>query len=428
MSNFDFDVAVIGGGPGGSAAASMLSRLGHHALVLEREHFPRFHIGESQVPWLNEVLAEIGATDAVEAARFVEKWGASFSTPDGLVEQYADFTQAFEVPAPRIFQVPRAEFDRILLAHAAACGADVRQGVAVTDLDFDADGVTVTCTSDAAGEQRMRVRAIIDASGRAGFLAKRFGERRKDPVLRNIAVHRQYEGIPRPSGRRAGDIRMVTRDDRGWFWFIPISETVTSVGAVVPQSVYNANARATPDETLAHFLAETPAAARLAASATPVTSACFDADYSYLHSCHAGDRFAIVGDAGAFLDPIFSTGVLLAMQSGIEAARAMSDGIRKGDLRAACFAAYEKRLVNRYHHFRRFAIGFYDDSFRDLFFSRSSRFGVYQSVLSVLGGNWKPSRRTRAGIALFFALVRLQRFVPLAPRLATSVRPARDAH
>lgn len=418
--DFDFDVAIIGGGPGGSAAASVLGRLGHHVVVLERDRFPRFHIGESQVPWLNEVLAEIGVSDAVAAAHFVEKWGASFATSDGSVEQYADFTQAFEVPTPQIFQVPRAEFDQILLAHAAQCGADVRHGVTVTGADFDDAGVTVTCKDETSDERRLRVRAIVDASGRAGFLGRRFGERRKDEVLRNIAVHRQYEGIPRPDGRRAGDIRMVTRDDRGWFWFIPISDTLMSVGAVVPQAIYNAQARPTPDETLAHFLAQTPAAARLVEDATPVTAACFDADYSYLHSCHAGNRFAIVGDAGAFLDPIFSTGVLLAMQSGIEAARAMSAGLHGGDLGASAFAAYERRLVNRYQHFRRFAIGFYDDSFRDLFFSRSSRFGVYQSVLSVLAGNWKPSLRTRVGIALFFALVKLQRIVPLAPRLAIS--------
>ncbi len=425
-NDFDFDVAVIGGGPGGSAAASMLSRLGHQVVVLEREHFPRFHIGESQVPWLNEVLAEIGATEAVAQAHFVEKWGASFSTADGTVEQYADFSQAFEVPTPRIFQVPRAEFDRILLAHAAQCGATVRHGVTASAADFDDHGVTLTCADETSGEQRLRVRAIVDASGRAGFLGRRFGERRKDPVLRNIAVHGQYEGVPRASGRRAGDIRMVTRDDRGWFWFIPITDTVTSVGAVVPQTVYNAQAKATPDATLSHFLAQTPAAAALVKDAAPVTAACFDADYSYLHTCHAGDRFVIVGDAGAFLDPIFSTGVLLAMQSGIEGARAVSEGIHRGDLRASCFSAYQERLVSRYLHFRRFAIGFYDESFRDLFFSRSSRFGVYQSVLSVLAGNWKPSLKTRAGIALFFALVKLQRIVPLAPRLAA--RAARDAH
>ena len=415
---WDFDVAVVGGGPAGATAASALARRGHRVLVLERERFPRFHIGESQLPWINEVLAAIGAEETVASAGFVDKWGASFTTADGETEQYADFTQAYEVACPKSYQVPRAKFDQVLLEHAARCGADVQQGRRAVDAAFEAEGVTLTHSGIEDQAVSVRVGAIIDASGRAGFLAKRFGERRKDPVLQNIAVHRQFAGIPRGEGRRAGDIKLVTRSDRGWFWFIPITETITSVGAVVPQDVYKAAARPTPEETLAHFISETPAAGRLMANARPMTPARFEADYSYLHSRHAGDRYVLVGDAGAFLDPIFSTGVLLAMQSGIEAAEAVSEGLRAGDLRARCFAAYEQRLVRRYHHFRRFATGFYDPAFRALFFSRSSRFGLYESVLSVLAGNWRPSLATRIRLKVFFALVALQRLIPLAPRLA----------
>ncbi len=415
----DYDVAVIGGGPAGSSAASTLARHGHHVLVLEREHFPRFHIGESQLPWIQEILARLGAEDVVAAEGFVEKWGASFTTANGEADQYADFSQACEVPRPQTYQVPRARFDQVLLEHAARCGAHVLQGRLAKQAAFDKDGVTITHAGEDGSEQSVRVAAVVDASGRVGFLAKRFGERRRDPVLRNISVHRQYAGILRSEGRRAGDIRMVTRPDRGWFWFIPISDTVTSVGAVVPQAVYNANARRTPEETLASFLAETPAAARLVAAATPLSGARFDADYSYLHSFHAGDRFVLTGDAGAFLDPIFSTGVLLAMQSGVEAADVLSSALRDGDLRAHRFAAYERRLVRRYHHFRRFATGFYDPAFRDLFFSRSSRFGIYEAVLSVLGGNWRPSLVTRIRLGAFFALVALHRLNRRINRPAT---------
>jgi FADH2-dependent halogenase len=431
---YDYDVAVVGGGPAGSAAASALARHRHRVVVLERERFPRFHIGESQLPWINEILDEIGAHDAVAAEGFIQKWGASFTTASGDADQYADFSQACEVPRPQTYQVPRARFDQVLLEHATRCGAHVLQRRLTTQAAFDADGVTVTHAAPDGSEESIRVAAVIDASGRAGFLAKRFGERRKDPLLRNISVHRQYRGIPRSEGRRAGDIRMVTRPDCGWFWFIPISDTVISVGAVVPQAVYNANAQPTPEETLAYFLAETPAAARLVSDATPVTAARFDADYSYLHSQHAGDRYIITGDAGAFLDPIFSTGVLLAMQSGIEAAEALSVALRDGDFRARRFASYERRVVRRYHHFRRFATGFYDPAFRDLFFNRSSRFGMYEAVLSVLGGNWRPSLTTRLRLEAFFAIVALKRlalrFSPSAqePDTAAKVAESRTGH
>ncbi len=412
----NFDVFVVGGGPGGSSAATMLARQGLRVLLLERERFPRFHIGESQLPWINGILETLGADHLIKRAGFVEKWGASFTTIDGARSQYADFARAVEVPRPQTYQVPRAEFDRALLDHTASCGATVLQGCAATHAAFDPDGVTLTYTDQTGDAITARAGALIDASGRAGFMAKQFGERRKDPVLQNISVHRQYVGIPRAEGRRAGDIRMVTRPDKGWFWFIPIDAETISVGVVIPQAIYRAAARPTPAATLDAFIAESPAAAQLVAKATPVTEARFDADYSYLHSAHAGDRFVLVGDAGAFLDPIFSTGVLMAMQSGIEAAEVIGRGLRDHNLGAARFADYERTLVARYHHFRRFASGFYDPAFRDLFFSHSARFGIYEAVLSVLGGNWRPSWKTSLRLNAFFFLVALQRFLPIADR------------
>ncbi len=395
-------------------------------LALDRESFPRYHIGESQLPCLNDLLDTLGVTPAIAAGGFVPKWGANFTTADGSVERYADFSRAVDVAQPQTYQVRREEFDHLLLQHAVASGATVRQGCHADDVVFAPDGVTLTY-SEAGRSTTVRVGGVIDASGRFGFLSRRFGTRVHDPLLQNIAVHRQYTGVPRASGRRAGDIRMVTRPDRGWFWFIPISDTVMSVGAVIPKTIYNSRSRGTPDESLDDFVGETPAAAALLANADPVSPGRFEADYSYLHSQHAGDRFLIVGDAGAFLDPIFSTGVLLAMQSGIEAAEEMSDGLRAGDLRRARFGAYETRLVTRYKYFRRFAAGFYDPAFRDLFFSPSARFGMYEAVLSVIAGNWRPSLAMRLRLACFFLLVGIQRWLPIAPRLVVVPIPRPDS-
>lgn len=417
---WDYEVVVIGGGPAGSASAAHLARKGHKVLLVEREVFPRFHIGESQLPWSNEILRILGVEEAIQAVGFTRKWGASFTSNDGGADQYADFSRAVETPTPQTWQVPRAEFDHVLLQHAEKSGAEVLQGARMLDAIFDKDGVTVSYVDPKGLPRSARTRMVVDASGRAGFLAKRFGTRDVDPLLRNVAVHAQFEHVPRKEGRRAGDIQMVTRPDRGWFWFIPISPTIMSVGAVIPKAVHDASVQATPEQTLERYVAETPAAAALMRDAKRVSPGRYDADYSYLHSQHAGDRWVLVGDSGGFLDPIFSTGVLLALQSAVEAGDIISEGLKTGDLGRHRFASFEKSSRDRYHHFRRFAVGFYDPAFRDLFFTRSERLGIYDAVLSVLAGNWRPTWKTKLRVRLFFTLVALQRVFPIAARSHTA--------
>jgi flavin-dependent dehydrogenase len=410
-SGWAFDAAVVGGGPGGSSAATALARHGRRVVLLERERFPRFHIGESQLSWSNEVFRTLGLHEAIAAAGFVPKWGASFRPPDGTVEQYADFAAALETPTPQTFQVLRERFDEILLRHSARCGVTVLEGHRVVDAAFDPGGVSLRFADTNGVERTARVGVVVDASGRTGVVAKRFGRHEVDPLLRNIAVHAQYEGIPRAEGRRAGDIRMFTRPDMGWLWLIPLSDAVTSVGAVIPRAVHQRASKPTAEASLAHYLADTPAAAPLLEGARRVSPARFDADYSYLATRIVGDRWVAVGDAAAFLDPIFSTGVLLAMQGGLEAAEAIDAGLRTGDLSTAAFARYERVVRKRYHHFRRFAVGFYDPAFRDLWFVRPRRFGIHAAIVSVLAGNWRPSPMLRARIEAFFVLVAVQRLV-----------------
>jgi len=410
-TRWDYDVAIIGGGPGGSTVATALAQRGRRVVVLERERFPRFHIGESQLPWTNEILRTLGVRDTIAASGFVEKWGASFRGPDGPEERYADFQFARETPTPQTFQVHREKFDEILLRHSEKSGAEVLEEHRMVDAAFDADGVALTYTDKQGGTGRIRVGVVVDASGRAGLLAKRFGRHEPDPLLLNIAVHAQYEGIPRASGRRAGDIRMYTRPDMGWLWFIPLSDTVISVGAVIPQVVHRRESRATPEESLAHYLVNTPAALPLLENARRVSPARFDADYSYLATCMAGDRWVAVGDAAAFLDPVFSTGVMLAMQGGLEIAEAIDRGLRTGDLSARIFARYEQDVRRRYHHFRRFAVGFYEPAFRRLWYSRPPVRSIFDAVVSVLAGNWRPSLATRALIEIFFAVVAVERLI-----------------
>jgi flavin-dependent dehydrogenase len=410
-----FDVAVIGGGPGGSSTATALARRGRSVLLLERERFPRFHIGESQLPWINGVLEALGAHDTIAKAGFVEKWGASFWEIDGTPASYVDFTAAVETPAPQTFQVPRAKWDELLLRHAERSGVIVQEGHRAVDAAFEADGVTLRYAGPDGQAREARVAAVVDASGRAGFLARKIGRYETDPLLQHVAVHAQYEGIPRAEGRAAGDIRVLTRTDVGWIWLIPISETVVSVGAVVPKELHRRQARATAEESLEHYLRATPAAPALMREARRVSPARFDADYSYLATRMAGDRWVAVGDSAAFLDPIFSTGVLLAMQGGLEAAEAIDAGLRAGDLSARRFKGYERVVRRRYHYFRRFVVGFYDPYFRRLLFRRSHRLGIYEAVLSALSGNWRPTLSTRLRIQVFFAIIALKRLFRAAP-------------
>jgi FADH2-dependent halogenase len=361
------------------------------------------------------VLDELGARDTVAKAGFVEKWGASFWEINGTPAAYIDFSAAVETPMPQTYQVPRARFDELLLRHAEQCGVMVHEGHRAIDAVFERDSVTLRFAGPDDAEQTARVAAVVDASGRSGFLSRKIGGYEHDRQLKQVAVHAQYEGIPRPGGREAGDIRVLTRTDVGWIWLIPLSEAVTSVGAVVPQALHRRESKATAEESLDYYLGNTPAAPALLKDARRVSAARYDADYSYLARSIAGDRWVAVGDASCFLDPIFSTGVLLAMQGGLEAGQAIDEGLRAGDLSARRFAAYERAVRRRYHYFRRFVLGFYDPYFRRLLFRRSRRFGIYEAVLSALSGNWRPSLGTWLRIQVFFAIVELKRWLRIAP-------------
>ena len=419
-ADFDCDVVVIGGGPAGSTAASALARAGRAVVLLERDRFPRFHIGESLLASVNDVFEAIGVADRIRDAGFPKKWGATFMTPDGGVERFADFAISSEVPAPQTWQVPRERMDTLLLEHAAASGADVRQGHRVLDVAFDADGVTVSVRPPAIdgasmGAARIRGRVVVDASGRAGLLSRAFSLRLDEPTLANVAIFSHYAGVPRKDDRRAGDIRVVARRDLGWFWLIPISADLMSVGVVLPQSVFLTLPKLEPEVLLERLLGDTPAVTHLMRDAERKWPVRIEKDFSFGSRAYAGDRWIVVGDAGSFLDPVFSSGVAIALESGLEGARAIDRALARGHVGARAFAAFDRRQRQRYAAFRRFVLGFYTQAFRDLFFSTDPPAHMFRAVVTVLAGYWRPSFVTRAWLALFFLSVRLQQRFGFTP-------------
>jgi flavin-dependent dehydrogenase len=407
---YDFDFAVAGGGPAGSSAAISLRQQGHSVVLFERETFPRFHIGESLLSTANDSFAALGVSKQIEAASFPEKWGARLFTHDGQNGRYVDFTSVREVTKPQTYQVPREEFDRILLERAREVGVDVREACNVITCEFAADSaiLDVALRVDAAA-RRVRVRALVDATGRGGLLARKFNLRTEESRLANVAIYSHYTNVPRLEGPRPDDIRLVARNDAGWFWIIPISKELTSVGVVLPKALYRRLANGSPEETLNSTIADTPIVAELMREARREWPVRVEKDFSYSASAYAGDRWILAGDAGSFLDPVFSTGVSIAMESGIEAAAELHRALARNDFSASSLAAFSRRQRKRFATFRRFVVGFYTPQFRDVFFSPEPPKLIFRSVATILAGKWNASLWTRFLNQLFFGIIWIQK-------------------
>jgi flavin-dependent dehydrogenase len=302
--------------------------------------------------------------------------------------------------------VPRAEFDSVLLEHARKRGVSVYQPAAVEDVAFDGDGVIVSARAE-TGTFRVRAAMVVDATGRDALMASRFGSRRRIPNLGKVALFAHFKGAARQTGIEEGNIRIYVFRD-GWFWWIPLAGDLTSIGAVCHARTVKAWTGKL-DDLLDAMIARCRGVSENLVGAQRVTPVHRQANFAYDNSPVVGDRFVAVGDAIAFVDPIFSGGVYIALRTGQLAARAILDAFDAGDFSARRFAAYERRVRRGLDPLFKFIHRYYEPAFFDLFMHPRNYFGIYTAVLNVLsGGNWVTSPwRVRFALRLLYGLARV---------------------
>lgn len=359
-----FDCIIIGGGPAGSAAGCILADFGRRVLILERGRFPRHHIGESLMPQTYWTFKRIGMLEQLEASDFPRKESVQFVSASGKESLPYYFTDRDPNPWSVTWQVTRDRFDRMMLDNAQSHGAEVREGVKVRQVLFEGNRAVGVRAEIDGSECDLAASVVIDATGQSALLARQLGLRIAYPQLRNAAIYAYYEGAHRDEGRNAGaTIVISTPSENGWFWSIPLAGDVTSIGVVAPPSYLCSGRGDDPAATLEEEIALSPGICSRLASARRIGGAYTTSDFSYGSSRIAGDGWVLIGDAFGFLDPIYSSGVMLALKSGEMAADAVHGGLEAGDLSGERLGAFGPQLAAGMHLIRQLVHAFYDRDF-----------------------------------------------------------------
>ncbi len=392
------DVLIIGGGPGGSTAATLLAQKGHQVVLMEKDKFPRFHIGESLLPVNNGLFEELGVLDQIARVGMVKN-AAQFDSMYHDKKQSFYFSRAVNQRYPFSYEVHRAELDQILLDNSRAKGAQVCEETSVTGADFsDAEFVRVT-TKDKNGEGHWRTRFLIDASGRDTFLANRFKCKQPHPKHASAAIYGHYEGVERLSGSDEGNITLFWFD-HGWFWLIPLTQGITSVGMVCWP--YFLKTRKTDlDAFMQETIASCPPLAQRMQGARLTRPATATGNYSYVSEKMSGDRYLMLGDAYAFIDPIFSSGVLLAMKSAFMGAAVVDTGLRDPARMARGLRQFEKSVRKGLNGFTWLVFRMTTPMLRQLIINPRNVLGVETAVIAILAGDVYDNPRARRGMLLF---------------------------
>lgn len=406
----DIDVVVIGGGPAGSTIGTLLVEKGWRVVLLEQDYHPRFHIGESLLPMNLPIFKRLGVLEQVQRIG-VLKNGAEFC-PAGRGDRTETiyFKDALEPSHPSAFQVRRAEFDELLFRNCATRGGVAREGVRVRDVTFGTDGCHLVEARGADGQPLFwRARFVVDASGRDTFLSRKLGLKRKNPAHHTAAIFGHFRNVVRRTGRNEGNISIYWFRD-GWFWLIPLPDALMSVGAVCSPGYLKSRKTSTTD-----FLWQTiqlcPEVRDRMAHAEIIEDARATGNYSYCSSRMWGEGWLLVGDAFAFVDPVFSTGVFFAMNGATFAAEAVDAHLRDPASSAPMFRRFEAAVSGGIRTVSWFIYRFTSPTMQRLFMRPRNMFRMKQAIISMLAGDLFRDTPIRWPLAMF-------KFVYAADRLA----------
>jgi flavin-dependent dehydrogenase len=381
------DVLVIGGGPAGSTVSALLADRGHAVTLLEKAQHPRFHIGESLLPANMKLFEKLGVAEKVQSIG-MEKWGAEFVSPWHDHSQDFKFAEAWDKSMPFAYQVRRSEFDEILIRNAADKGANVIENCRVTDVDFlpNEEGAIVQARHDDGRTETWRTRFVVDASGRSTFLSNRFKTKRRNARHNSAAVYGHFKDVQRHNGQKEGDITLFWFD-HGWFWFIPLKDGVTSVGATVWPYYMKSRGKRSVEQFFYDTIAMCPPLAERLKDAQLVSEVEATGNFSYTCGRSYGPNYVLLGDAFAFIDPVFSSGVLLAMNSAFEGAEAIDAYLCHPEKSAAAFRRFDKVMRHGPKEFSWFIYRITNPTMRDMFMRPSNPFRAKEAILSMLAGD-----------------------------------------
>jgi flavin-dependent dehydrogenase len=413
------DVFVLGGGPAGSTIAGLLAERGWRVVVAEKERHPRFHIGESLLPLNLPLFERLGVGEQI-ARIGMRKHGAQFVSPQHDTPVTFDFARAWDKNHPWAYQVRRSEFDEILFRHCVARGAQGLEGCRVTGVEFQADGVRVEARLDDGAPRHWHARFFVDASGRDTFLANRLGLKQRNPKHSSAALYGHFTGATRLPGREAGNIT-VFWFEHGWFWFIPLLDGTTSVGAVCWPH-YLKSRKTDPTTFLLQTIEQCPPLAERLRDAKLVASATATGNYSYQCSRMRGERYLLLGDAFGFVDPVFSSGVMLAMNSAFQGADALDAWLRDPGAAAAPFRRFERSVRHGLAQFSWFIYRMTSPAMRRLLMGPRNTLRMEEAVLSLLAGDLFRGTPIYRSLRLFKLTYYLFSLVDLKSNMAARQR------